>query len=354
MNTSKKLYKSKKKRIIIHAHKILNTELPIFVLSSINFLQNTNIPIVTPVKEVSLTVGAYQKFSSKIPNAAELMTKSGHEKLLDIGEHLTKTLLSHFWPSLNDSIDMADEIILLSNDFTIPWELAIYKDEPLAISKIITRIHAFDDAFIPSPPRPNQARNQVFAATHQSFGELDWLRKITWIGIPTVLDNKVSAEKVVEAVDQKDHSLIYLRCHAYQGPTPDSSRLMFQDNARGWLPVSNINALQLTGLPLVIVNACAAGAAHPTSFEKLGTFSKAFLNANASAYLGALWDSPIKKSESFVEEVLKESTKGISIGEAVKNSRKALFGADGRWAMFVLYGQPDYHIWNKAAAQNKK
>ena len=102
------------------------------------------------------------------------------------------------------------------------------------------------------------------------------------------------------------------------------------------------------GLPLVIVNACETGAAQRMGSENLGAFSRAFLSANASAFLGSLWKTPINSGERFIQKILESSIGGDEIGEAVRKAREEHYGENGMWAMFVLYGQPDFRIWEKS------
>lgn len=77
--------------------------------------------------------------------------------------------------------------------------------------------------------------------------------------------------------------------------------------------------------------------------------ANAFLRAGVRHYLGTFWEVTDEPSSRFSQAFYERLLSGLPIGEAVRNSRRAMIeeGADICWASYLLYGDPTYRYFGK-------
>jgi hypothetical protein len=114
---------------------------------------------------------------------------------------------------------------------------------------------------------------------------------------------------------------------------------------------------QLRGAPIVFLNGCwSAGApaqdnASPDNgsgaagqqTKKVETLTDAFLRAGSQIVVGSLFAVPDEGACLFAEKYYESLLDGCSAGEAMRLSRKSIFGrasCGAAWACFVMYGDP--------------
>ena len=69
------------------------------------------------------------------------------------------------------------------------------------------------------------------------------------------------------------------------------------------------------------------------------------LDAGASAFIGTLWRVSDKAALKFTQELYKQLSAGIALGEAVQKARiNCKEPGDSSWLAYELYGQPNSPI----------
>lgn len=96
--------------------------------------------------------------------------------------------------------------------------------------------------------------------------------------------------------------------------------------------------------PIVFLNSCQSGA-QGFSLTGIQSWVTKFLESGASAFIGTLWSVSDETALKFTQELYTELSKGVTMGEAVRNARKnsRKFG-DPSWLAYEFYGQPNVRI----------
>ena len=93
--------------------------------------------------------------------------------------------------------------------------------------------------------------------------------------------------------------------------------------------------------PIVILNACQTGM-QGFSFTGIGGWSKAFLSAKASAFIGTLWSVSDEIAATFTKNLYENLAKNMSLDQAVKETRKSIIDhGDPTNLAYTLYAQPN-------------
>ena len=96
--------------------------------------------------------------------------------------------------------------------------------------------------------------------------------------------------------------------------------------------------------PLVFLNACDGGRADFSLTGLGGWAEKLFREANASAFVGALWEVHDDLAVEFTKHFYSRLVAGDSIGEAMRAARVHLYQIDSTnptWLAYTLYGDPN-------------
>jgi CHAT domain-containing protein len=121
-------------------------------------------------------------------------------------------------------------------------------------------------------------------------------------------------------------------------------------NASGLvLPDKHFTAEDLEAIPtlprVAFVNACKAGRVRGDVDNKAAAFAELFLSSGVEAYIGTFWAVLDTAATKFATDVYSRLTAGLSLADAVLQSRKALLDAGvPDWANYILYGDGAFRL----------
>jgi CHAT domain-containing protein len=92
--------------------------------------------------------------------------------------------------------------------------------------------------------------------------------------------------------------------------------------------------------PFVFINACQVGRAG-MALTGIGGWARRFLEAGASAFVGAYWSVYDEPAYKFAKELYAKLLGGTPIGEAVRESRNAIrTKGDATWLAYTVFADP--------------
>lgn len=245
-------------------------------------------------------------------------------------------------------------VLLATNDPSLPWELLHNGHDFLALKYAIGR-----QLLTPTPPiqqtHSERSNEKPFLFVTNPTGELAEADKEVYklidlcdrapenIVARQISHSRANKAVVLEAFGSGVYDFVHYSGHA----TPNGLCL-----ADGLLSFTEITQV-LNGRPGVFLNGCQSAAeaktadSLPFSGLNVQNLAMAFVMHGARLFIGALWDLFDAGSREFAEKFYALTLNGIAVGEALRQSRKALYAArpnDPLWASYVLYGDPTEQI----------
>ncbi len=142
------------------------------------------------------------------------------------------------------------------------------------------------------------------------------------------------------------YQLMHVATHGkFNATDADASVLELSDDN---LRPADLVASRLRGIrksmPLVFLNACDGGRADFSLTGLGGWAEKLFREANASAFVGALWEVHDDLAVEFTKHFYARLAAGDALGEAMRSARAHLRTIDATnptWLAYTLYGDPN-------------
>jgi len=143
------------------------------------------------------------------------------------------------------------------------------------------------------------------------------------------------------------HDLLHFAGHArFRNDRPELSYLVLAPEPDGsTLRASDVAGLDLSGLRLVILSACATHAATDARNAGFAGLSHAFLNAGARGVVGSLWEADDEATAELMEHLHRAMAAGRSPAAALQSaqnsmiqSRSSRLRAPATWATFRFEG----------------
>jgi CHAT domain-containing protein/tetratricopeptide (TPR) repeat protein len=161
----------------------------------------------------------------------------------------------------------------------------------------------------------------------------------------TLAGAEATASRLREQIGS--HDLLHFAGHArFRSDRPDLSYLVLaRDSAGSVLRAADIAGLDLRGLRLVILSACATHAASDAR-SAFGGLSHAFLAAGARGVVGSLWEADDEATAALMENLHSAVAAGRSPAAALQSAQKRLIEssstrlrAPASWATFRFEGR---------------
>lgn len=253
-------------------------------------------------------------------------------------------------------------LLITSDDPWIPWEMVrpykadedgeeLYSDPPLCEQFQLTR-------WLAGRGTPDRVRMQqgVWVAPPDNLKaaqkETEYFQELHRRKWQVQMTGPLSALAEVDARfrDGGTH-LFHFACHGnFNTEDPNESKLKL---AGEFLRPSQISGQSQAGLrkakPVVFLNACHSGQVG-IGLTGLGGWAERFLEAGASAFIGALWEANDVLAAQFAQEFYDRlwglaafEGKRQPLGQAFHEARMAIKQADPAnptWLAYVLYGDP--------------
>ena len=154
------------------------------------------------------------------------------------------------------------------------------------------------------------------------------------------------AAEVEDALANQTARLYHFACHGdFESDNPNNSRLLLLNSSLR--PSDIIGPTQVgieKGRPLVFLNACTSAGAD-VSLIGIGGWSKRFVDAGVTAFIGSLWEVNDSLAADFAEAFYNQViiTKA-SLGQAFHEARRIIKEKDPgnpTWLAYVLYAHPN-------------
>ncbi len=275
-------------------------------------------------------------------------------RLDELGRFMFNFLLPTPLKQLLRHLPEGTAVLLATNDTSLPWELLHDGDDFLALKYAIGR-----QLLTPTPPNHQanleKKNERPFLFITNPTGELDEADKEVQklidicdrapenIVARQISHSRANKTVVLQAFGSSVYDFIHYTGHA----TPNG--LCLADGLLGFAEITQV----LSGRPCVFLNGCQSAAAEspqtelPFSGLNVQNLATAFIMHGARLFIGTLWDVFDISSREFAEKFYALLLNGMAIGEALRQSRKALHTIrpnDPLWASYVLYGDPTEQI----------
>ena len=239
-------------------------------------------------------------------------------------------------------------LTIVTDDLSIPWELAYDGATYLGMRLCTTRIPLNQPLRAPTPPRAagqwkalllgNPTGDLPFAAT-----EIDELDKLMQPQADPIYGRRVTKRIVGERFRSSKYHLLHYSGHA--GSTPEGHAALF---LAGQEPLTAQEiATSLHGRPWVVLNACNSaqgGAAALQAAGEVANLVLAFLVGGAQVVIGTQWPVPDHSAKEFSMRLYRKLLDGTPVAEAMRQSRTEYWSEhrhDPLWAAYVLFGAPE-------------
>jgi hypothetical protein len=128
---------------------------------------------------------------------------------------------------------------------------------------------------------------------------------------------------------------------AARAADPDRAVIELEDAPFTPLNLSSVAAYVKRNRPFVFLNACQAGQSG-LSLTGIGGWARQFLQAGASAFVGAYWSVYDQAAFDFAKELYSRLLAGESLGEAARGARLAIKSEVNptTWLAYTVFGNP--------------
>ena len=178
-----------------------------------------------------------------------------------------------------------------------------------------------------------------------SIEERNWIQQFgTSIGAEVNTDSKY--RHIISALWKGDFNILHFSTHGkYNKDHPLFSHIELENGL--FLRPEDIEEISVNfrqAKPIVILNTCQSGV-QGFSLTEIKSWATQFLDAGASVFIGTLWRVSDKTAFKFTQEIYKQLSSGIVLGEAVKRARTSCKEpGDSSWLAYEVYGQPNSFI----------
>lgn len=275
-------------------------------------------------------------------------------RLDELGRFMFNFLLPTPLKQLLRQLPEGTAVLLATNDTSLPWELLHDGNDFLALK------YAFGRQLLTQTP-PNHQTNlekqneRPFLFITNPTGELGEADKEVQklidicdrapenIVARQISHSRANKTVVLQAFGSGVYDFIHYTGHA----APNG--LCLADGLLGFAEITQV----LSGQPCVFLNGCQSAAEDPSQKElpfsglNVQNLATAFIMHGARLFIGTLWDVFDISSREFAEKFYALLLNGAAVGEALRQSRKALHAIqpnDPLWASYVLYGDPTEQI----------
>jgi hypothetical protein len=295
--------------------------------------------------------------------------RSFQEELREFGgELLTELFPEPLQKILWDYRDRLRQLVVLSSEPFIPWEL-VHLKEPggplpdgswfLAELGLVRWLYCGDGAYPTQSLHARDHRVRVLCPDYvdpalrltHTPGERQFL--IDRLGARPVTPREREVREMLRA---GDFDVLHFAGHGLAGSADlANARILLEGRrehgsyVRTQLSATTVEQqAQLAApngdRPLVVLNACQVGRAG-ARLSSLGGFAHAFLNRGAGAFISSLWSVGDEPASIFVTTLYEQLLQGSPMSEAVTQARTAAKNAgDGTWLAYAVYAHPQARL----------
>lgn len=249
--------------------------------------------------------------------------------------------------------DYSPQVLLVTNDIYIPWEITHDDREFWALKYSLGRIYGMSQGAVLRRDTKGQLRKAdkppllLISDPENNLKHAKREGQVLHRRLRDSFDvhqmtGKVRAFEMALEIGSDQYDIIHFAGHAVMGERS------FLKGYRSSLDSQDIADYSLPRSPVVFANACMTSAK-----DYYGANSKniaeAFIEAGASAFIGTLWKTSDKWSADFAAMFYKHLRAGMTIGDSLRLTKYALAKKAGSddidWASFTLFGDPDNRLF---------
>ncbi|MCA9917063.1 MAG: tetratricopeptide repeat protein [Anaerolineales bacterium] len=311
---------------------------------------------------IESTIAGLQLLHASTENL-QIAGEKTSRRLEELGRFMFNFLLPTALKRWLQQLPEGTAVLLATNDTNLPWELLHDGHDFLALKFAVGR-----QLLTPTPPTQpsvlDRAMEQPFLFITNPTGELAEADKEAHklidlcdqapenIAARQISHSRANKAVVLEAFGSGLYDLVHYAGHA----TPAGLCL-----ADGLLSFAELTQV-LSGQPCIFLNGCQSAAEPhaastlPLSGLNVQNLATAFILQGARLFIGALWELLDGSSREFAEKFYALVLNGVTVGEALRQSRQALYHArptDPLWASYVLYGDPCEQIVSTARPETR-
>jgi type III restriction enzyme len=256
-------------------------------------------------------------------------------------ELVPKPLREQFWERQH----RIRQLTILTDKDAVPWELLYPLDPGHDAGFLVDQFPVTRAIFGRRLARTLHLRPIRFVLPEGSLpearNEIDAMRRLLDPG--QSLSEVISAlTPLTELIDSGNFGLLHFACHNTYDPADNSSiKLGSVQFTPTLLTKAAIGQVLTKSAPTVFINACrSAGLA--ATYNRLDGWATKFLEAGAAAFIGSLWAVSDGTAREFAQELYGQLQAGSSLGEAVREARRAAASHpdDPTWLAYTVYGDP--------------
>ncbi len=240
---------------------------------------------------------------------------------------------------------------VISDEPWIPWEIlrpwratkqGVQEDPPLCESFAFSRWIEGHEVFGKERIRAMKIVVPDDTDLEMALAERDWVREFGQrVGMK--VSHASNLHDVLLSLQHRSFDLLHFSTHGtYDQAYPNLSGILLENKDK--LRPENLNGRSVIfgrRHPIVVLNACQTGS-RGFSLTRLGGWVEKFLDAGASAFIGTLWSVSDETSYSFTRALYEQLSRGFTIGNAVRSSRKAARRrGDPSWLAYQYFGNPN-------------
>ncbi len=229
------------------------------------------------------------------------------------------------------------QLTILADNDAFPWELLYPKDQANDAGFLVAqhfpvtrRVHGLARRRL---LRRKPARFVLPGnAPERAEDEVRVLRQLLQAPEPSIS----TLQELQELIDDGAFGVLHFACHAG-----------FDRNDRGprihldlpFLPRELVDAGRTWQAPLIFLNACRSAGPR---YQCIGidSFAEMFLQANAGAFIGSLWEIRDDTAQGFATQLYTSLLGGQELGAAVTELRRNASEGDPTWLAYAVYGHP--------------
>lgn len=239
-------------------------------------------------------------------------------------------------------------LVFVTDDLTIPWELAFDGEAYVAMRLCTARVPLNHVLPVPMAARPleqwralllgNPTDDLPFAAQ-----EIDELDKLMLPQADPVYSRRITKRIVGERLRSSRYHLIHYSGHAEITATGEAALRL-----AGHEPLTAREiAASLHGRPWVVLNACNSAQSGDDAQQvttATANLALTFLLSGAQVVIGTQWPVPDSRANNFSLMLYRNLLAGVSAAEAMRRARYQYWKEqrnDPLWAAYLLFGAPD-------------
>ncbi len=321
---------------------------------------------VRPYKDRDVDQAKLDNYIAEIINLLKRATQPGKiskeilNELKTVGQALYEAL---FTDNVKEQLaaTKAEDLILNIDDqlVQIPWELLYDGNSFLSLRFNIGRVVRTRQEVSEGKPRPvsmplkmlvlADPKNNLKAAAKEGINIRNKMESISSPINTNVKTGNIKSSFVLEKI--RNFDIVHYAGHAdHDADNPSQSGWLLED---GKLPADKFKKMMgPQPMPaLVFSNACNSGQTGewkiPDNCEdRVFGMANAFLLTGVRHYIGTFWEIMDEPSSYFSLTFYEQLSKNKTIGESVRQARKALIKKYGEetivWASYMLYGDPSF------------